>query len=57
MKLLRPDVEGRVFDQENTIEMAPIDGDKEGYWGKPTATLDWCEENYAVTPYIAEFCK
>ncbi|XP_071839552.1 alkaline ceramidase 3-like isoform X2 [Apostichopus japonicus] len=35
--------------------MAPIDGDKEGYWGKPTATLDWCEENYAVTPYIAEF--
>lgn len=57
MKLLRPDVKGRVFDQENTIEMAPIDGDKEGYWGKPTATLDWCEENYAVTPYIAEFCK
>lgn len=37
--------------------MAPIDGDQEGYWGKPTATLDWCEENYAVTPYIAEFCK
>lgn len=35
--------------------MAPIDGDREGYWGKPTATLDWCEENYAVTPYIAEF--
>lgn len=31
--------------------MAPIDG----FWGAPTATLDWCEENYAVTPYIAEF--
>lgn len=28
-----------------------------GYWGSPTATLDWCEENYAVTHFIAEFCK
>lgn len=26
-----------------------------GYWGKPTATLDWCENNYEVTKYIAEF--
>ena len=26
-----------------------------GYWGKPTATLDWCEKNYLVTYYIAEF--
>ncbi|RUS78813.1 hypothetical protein EGW08_013431 [Elysia chlorotica] len=32
--------------------MAPI---VEGYWGKQTATLDWCEENYAVTYYVAEF--
>ena len=28
-----------------------------GYWGFPTSTMDWCEENYAVTRYIAEFCK
>nr|XP_004610962.1 unnamed protein product [Sorex araneus] len=34
--------------------MAPA-GDREGYWGPPTSTLEWCEENYAVTPYIAEF--
>ena len=28
---------------------------EEGYWGKRTATIDWCEENYQVTNYIAEF--
>lgn len=29
--------------------------DSEGFWGAPTATLDWCETNYEVTYYIAEF--
>lgn len=27
----------------------------EGFWGKPTSTLDWCEENYVENYYIAEF--
>lgn len=26
------------------------------FWGECTATLDWCEENYHHTPFIAEFC-
>lgn len=27
----------------------------EGYWGTPTASVDWCEANYVKTYYIAEF--
>nr|XP_032834447.1 alkaline ceramidase 3-like isoform X2 [Petromyzon marinus] len=30
--------------------MAPL-----GYWGPPTATLDWCEDNYDYSPFVAEF--
>lgn len=26
-----------------------------GYWGPTTSTLDWCEKNYEVTYYMAEF--
>ena len=26
-----------------------------GYWGPPTGNPDWCEENYVVSYYIAEF--
>ncbi|CEP25083.1 YDC1 [Cyberlindnera jadinii] len=25
-----------------------------GYWDKVTSTIDWCEENYVVSPYVAE---
>jgi dihydroceramidase len=26
-----------------------------GFWGVPTASIDWCEQNYAVLPWVAEF--
>lgn len=25
-----------------------------GFWGDPTSSIDWCESNYRLTPYIAE---
>lgn len=28
---------------------------QEGYWGDHTASIDWCETNYASTRFIAEF--
>ena len=30
-------------------------GNGDGFWGPPSATMNWCEEDYVVTPWIAEF--
>ena len=35
--------------------LAGVPVDPSGFWGVPTASIDWCEQNYAVTPFIAEF--
>lgn len=34
---------------ENLGAMAP------GFWGPPTATIDWCEANYAHSHYVCEW--
>jgi dihydroceramidase len=25
------------------------------YWGEATSSIEWCEQNYEYSPYIAEF--
>lgn len=30
-------------------------GPVEGYWGEVSSTIDWCEENYVVSKYVAEW--
>lgn len=29
----------------------------EGFWGRPTSTIDWCENNYEINFYVAEWCE
>ena len=31
--------------------MAPPVQETIGFWGKPTSTLDWCENNYEVSNF------
>ena len=38
-------------------KMPPENTFIEGFWGDVTSTLDWCEENYVVSAFLAEFCK
>jgi hypothetical protein len=38
----------------------PVDGqgdEGQGYWGAKTATVNWCEADYTVTTYVAEFAN
>jgi len=38
----------------------PVDGKGDhgsGFWGAKTASVNWCEADYVVTPYIAEFAN
>ncbi|MBW0515580.1 hypothetical protein O181_055295 [Austropuccinia psidii MF-1] len=29
----------------------------DGFWGQSTSSIDWCEANYAISRYIAEFAN
>src|SRR5256885_7065033 len=28
--------------------------DPVGFWGPPTSSIDWCEQNYALVPWVCE---
>lgn len=45
------------FVKKRELTMPPAEQFQDGFWGTPTATLEWCEKNYDVTFFIAEFCK
>ena len=32
-----------------------LDSDNIGFWGPRTSNNDFCEDNYAVTQFVAEF--
>ncbi|KAJ1920065.1 alkaline ceramidase ydc1 [Mycoemilia scoparia] len=37
------------------IILDSVSSENSYFWGKRTSTIDWCEENYAKSHYIAEF--
>lgn len=44
-----------IFYISNVSHILKIMQGQNGFWGERTATIDWCEKNYEVTYYIAEF--
>ncbi|KAF5585151.1 YPC1-alkaline ceramidase [Fusarium subglutinans] len=39
---------------ENLSPRIPYPPPQEGFWGQPTSTLNWCEEDYVISHYAAE---
>lgn len=35
----------------------PYHKPREGFWGEKTVTLNFCEEDYVVSYYVAEICN
>ncbi|KAI9176038.1 alkaline ceramidase ydc1 [Blastocladiella emersonii ATCC 22665] len=46
----------RFTDDNRTTRFSLTQGN-EGYWGRVTASVDFCEFNYTATPYVAEFAN
>jgi dihydroceramidase len=43
-------VKNRVSDVHSwAVPVDPV-----GFWGPPTASIDWCEQNYALLPWVCE---
>ncbi|KAF5981975.1 hypothetical protein FBULB1_4477 [Fusarium bulbicola] len=38
----------------NLSPRIPYPPPQEGFWGQPTSTLNWCEEDYVISHYTAE---
>ena len=36
------------------VHFGPMPVDPVGFWGAPTASIDWCEQNYALLPWVCE---